>query len=173
MGEPREVDHTVLPTADLWTALSHINEWVRFADTKAAGTLAADGLIGGAMLSYFAGPGGGYRSVPVAILAALTGALTLASALCCLLCLIPRLRSGRPSRLLYFQGVAAFPTADDYRRAVEAALREGGLLGELVDELWSRSRAASLKYRYATYGIVLLAGGLVATSLLGVVVVLR
>jgi hypothetical protein len=154
-------------SVDAWNALSHVNDWVRFADTKAAGALAADGFIGGALLNYFASDSSARASwliVPLGIAVALT---TLSSAACCLMCLIPRLKAGRPAPHLYFRCIAEYPTADAYRDGLLRVLHDGEVLRELSDELWSRSVAATLKYKYATYGIQLLAATLAVGSLLG------
>lgn len=36
-------------TDNLWKVLEHTNDWLRFADTKAAGALSGSGVLGGAM----------------------------------------------------------------------------------------------------------------------------
>jgi hypothetical protein len=159
-------------SVDAWNALSHVNEWVRFADTKAAGALAADGFIGGTLLSYFGSEAGARAYWPVVLLGIATAITTLTSATCCLLCLVPRLKAGRPAPHLYFRCIAEYRTPDEYREGLLQMLHDGELLRELSDELWSRSVAATLKYKFATYGLQLLAATLAIGSLLGLVLLI-
>jgi hypothetical protein len=155
--------------ADGWAALGHVNEWIRFADTKAAGTLAGAAFAGGALINYFSDTEPGGHALLVNALGWAVGASTLASAIFCLLCLVPRTELG--ARHLYFRRIAEFPSAKRYQGELRGLLTRDGLFGELSEELWARARVADKKYRFVTWGLSCFAATLVLGAVLGISVV--
>lgn len=156
--------------ADGWAALGHVNEWIRFADTKAAGTLVGAAFAGGALINYFSDTERGGRALLVDALGWAVGASTLATAFFCLYCLVPRTDLG--ARHLYFRRIAEFPCAESFQGELRGLMSEGGLFGELSEELWARSRVADEKYRFVTWGLRCFAATLVLGAVLGISVVI-
>ena len=152
-----------------WAALGHVNEWIRFADTKAAGTLAGAAFAGGALINYFSGTERGGNARVVDLSGWAVGVCTLASAIFCLLCLLPRTEHG--ARHLYFRCIAKFPSAEAYQAELRVLLSRDGLFAEISEELWARARVADTKYRFVTLGLSCFAATLVLGAVLGISVV--
>jgi hypothetical protein len=145
-----------------WRLLDSTNEWVRFADAKAAGALAGAGVLAGALASaglsdsFSKAPGGavgfGIASAVAAIIAA---ALALYA-------LIPTLRVGEPVSLIYFEHVARRykRDADGHSAAVkDLLLDEERYFKELSAQVWANSVVARGKFLAAGWALAVLGGG--------------
>jgi hypothetical protein len=138
-------------TNDAWSALSEINHWIRFADTKASVILAAGGVVGGILLSR---PEGDLLTVRGIVWSVATASVALSS-LFGLLALLPRLRvrRGKPTSLLYFDHVARRFTGkpDDYAVTfAQAADEVEPMRRELAGQILANSIVARRKFRHVT-----------------------
>lgn len=163
--------HLASGTGDLWQALGHTNEWIRFADTKAAGILVADGVIVSALLSNFQ-PIDGDNSSLVVVLAVVVWASLLVGAGCCLLCLWPRVNSKDTAQHLYFGSIIAFPDPHRFTESFVDLARQQGVASELCTELWRRSKVAHAKYRAVAIGLSMLGISVSAGVVLALAVLL-
>jgi hypothetical protein len=67
----------------------------------------------------------------------------------------PSSQGGAPH--LYFRCIAEYTSPESYRAGLAEALQHDGLFNELSQELWARSRAAKIKYRWVGWGLSFLA----------------
>jgi hypothetical protein len=157
-------------TPDMWINLEHVSEWVRFADTKAAGVLTLDGILATVLVTAFSQNGLADRT-PVPILLILAAVFLISSSGMCMMCLLPRIGIGHSSNHVYFAGISSFASAADYLNELRRQIRTGEFETELAREIWSRSKAAGLKYRYVRYSLILLSGALATSAVIGVLAV--
>jgi hypothetical protein len=155
--------------SDLWTNLQHVSEWVRFADTKAAAILTIDGILATVLVTTFAGSDHprstalSFTLCVTAVCVAISGGMSMA-------CLLPRLTIGQADNKVYFAGISRFQSGEDYLAALRGVADEGNFDIELARETWSRSRAAVVKYRYIRRALFALSGALVASGVIGILV---
>ncbi len=155
-------------STDAWSALSEINEWIRFADSKATALLATGGVLGGLLVSRPAPKvhtvAGGFCLGAYV----LTLVLITISVLCSLYALLPRLRvRGQPTSLLYFDHVARrFANSENaYLAALASTFADGvATAREVGGQIWSNSFVARTKFRRVTLatrlmGMAMLSGG--------------
>ncbi len=153
-----------LDNEDLWNIFSNINDWVRFADTKAAAVIAGQVTIFALAIPRILTNGTIIAtSIWLLLLLALSlilGALTLLYALKCIL---PRLKVGEAKSLIFFGHIAqAFSDAKAYQEMVERHLNEpSGLRDHLVHQIWSNAVVAWDKYKTSTWALRFFAFGLV------------
>ena len=160
---------TVLPTnaADqAWKVLGLVTDWVKHAESKAAGTVAAAGIVGGVLYGLINSQ---HRmSGAVGVAALICGLFAAASVFLAGVSLLPRLRSGgQPTSVLYFTHIAS-----EHGRAVgssgyAAALRvllsdQERLVTEIAAQIWANAHVARRKYRWTNLGILLILLALVA-----------
>lgn len=139
-----------------WKTLETINEWIRFADTKAGGVLGIVGVIAGIILSVLAGAGGNFFSqYPLLFLFLVLGILSGCGAIYfAIRCLNPTLNVGEPTSLIYFAHVAQkFETPTSYRQAIDKGFADGQMLSQITDQIWANSKVAWRKYRAVTWAI--------------------
>jgi hypothetical protein len=151
-----------------WKMLSLVNDWIKHAETKAAGTIAASGISAGVLynlLKDLTDPGK-WIEVPAAICGVLVSIAGLAAAWA----LRPRLWSREePTSNLYFdhiarrhgrrEGGAAY---GETVRALSAA--DAKLVGEIAGQIWANARVARAKYRWANIGLSAVLLALVALA---------
>lgn len=131
-------------TADLWKVLEHTNDWLRFADTKAAGALAGSGILGGLAANALMGDqthlsGAGMWFVILG-LAALLVAAGLA-----LYVIVPRLAVGEPTSLIYYEHVARKykKDADAHHHDLQELLGDDQALSkQLANQVWANATVA-------------------------------
>jgi hypothetical protein len=163
-AEP-EVDPTV-DAAEAWKAVGLVNDWVKHAETKAAATLAAAGVMGGVLYNLVKGQTS--FDCLMRLTAPLCGLLVVAAAGCAIVALWPRLaRSEPPTSALYFDHIARkHPhSSTEYVKELRAlVLAPDELLSQLGQQVWANARVARRKYQAVGWGLVLLfsAGGALA-----------
>lgn len=153
-------------TDRLWKVLEHTNEWVRFADTKAAGALAASGVVGGLATNALLGTNNLSGSALVLVVLGLVGLLFAAGF--AVWVLTPQLSVGEPRSLLYFEHVARRyrQDADGHQQDLEALLQDDRALSkQLANQIWANSTVARNKYCRGDWSLRLF---FASTSLLGV-----
>ncbi|WP_281934341.1 Pycsar system effector family protein [Micromonospora sp. AKA38] len=151
---PSDVEHA-------WRALTVALEMVKHAETKAAATLAAAGVLGGVLYTFAQrldrpGP---------ALVVAVTGAavLLVCAVLGAGLALRPRAGPrGGPVSLLYHQSVADLYRRgpDEYVDALRGLVRDpDALIRAVATQVWVNAHVASAKYRWGNLGVFGLLGG--------------
>lgn len=152
---------------DAWRLLNSTNEWVRFADAKAAGSLAGAGVLGGALAQ--AGLSDKFASAPgtaVGLGIAAGVAATIAAALA-LFALIPTLRVGEPVSLIYFEHVARKYKADSagHASAVKELLtNQDRYFEEVAAQVWANSVVARGKFLASGWALVVLGAGVLLAA---------
>jgi hypothetical protein len=149
---------------DAWKALLQTNDWIKVADAKAAATLTASGVLSGILV----------RSLPQRVawqhepwqvgLTFLSLILAVTSAFVALRVFAPRLRTGEPRSLMYFDHIARrYPRAVDFKQVFLGMLdRDGQMRESIAEQLWANSHVAHWKFRRVAFAIYLLGGALVA-----------
>jgi hypothetical protein len=105
-----------------WKTLDTINEWTRFADTKAGAVLGVVGVVAGILLSVLSEAGGSlYRQHPLLFSLLVLGIISGCGAIYhAVRCLNPTLHVGESNSLIYFAHVAQrFEAPISYRQAVD------------------------------------------------------
>jgi hypothetical protein len=141
---------------DLWEIYNAINEWVRFADTKAGAVLAAQGIIVAValppLLENRVSIVGDCLLCTLLVLSALA---TLLSVALSLKCVTPRLKVGEAKSLIFFGHIAqAFNDPDAYHATFERYRNdEKGLAGHIAHQVWANSKVAWTKYKDSTWAL--------------------
>ncbi|WP_330476027.1 Pycsar system effector family protein [Terrabacter sp. C0L_2] len=157
-------------TEEAWRLLGSTNEWLRYADAKAAGALAGAGVLGGVLVqsglddANEGAPGGAIFFFVVAALA------VFASATFALIALAPRLKVGEPNSLIYFDHVARkyVGDPDGHAAAVKTLLEDGdALFSDLAAQVWANSTVARKKFFWSGWAIFLLGLGLLLAGIAG------
>lgn len=154
-------------TDNLWKVLEHTNDWLRFADTKAAGALAGAGVLGG--LAANALLDDSTHLSCVARFFVVTGLFSLLAATAlALYVVVPRLKVGEPTSLIYYEHVAR-----KYKKDPDA--HHADLLKmlddtdetskQLANQIWANATVARQKYLYSSWSLLALA---IAVTLLAV-----
>jgi hypothetical protein len=152
--------------AEAWKAVGLVNDWVRHAETKAATTLAASGVIGGVLYNLVKAQTD--IGLTLTIAAPLSAALAVAAAVCAVVALWPRLRSREaPTNALYFDHIARRhpKSAAGYIRELKEMIADPDvLLDHLGQQVWANARVARRKYRWAGWALVALMGAALALA---------
>ncbi|MEV7196853.1 Pycsar system effector family protein [Streptomyces sp. NPDC093510] len=171
-GEPAaatDVGHQQARSDNAWRILDTIRDWTKHAETKAATTLAAAGVVAGVLYSLVTGSGG--RSAWFASAAAVSAVCTVAAGLTAGLVLWPRQRIAvgtMPTSLLFYDHIGREYSAShsEYRDRLNELLRdEDALLAAVVDQIWANALVARRKFGWVSRSI-----GLLLFALLGLAV---
>ncbi|WP_079619277.1 Pycsar system effector family protein [Mycobacteroides abscessus] len=172
------VEHDLDPTVDAaeaWKAVGLVNDWVKHAETKAAATLAAAGVMGGVLYNLV-------KSQTVfdclmTLTAPLCGLLIVATAGCAIVALWPRLaRNESPTSALYFDHIARkHPhSSSDYVKELRAlVLAPDELMTQLGQQVWANACVARRKYQAVGWGLVFLFSAGAALALVALDLALR
>ncbi|AUI60392.1 Pycsar system effector family protein [Amycolatopsis sp. BJA-103] len=149
-------------TDDAWKALLQTNDWIKVADAKAAATLAASGVLGTVLVRSAPGQNAWRQEPWLASLAILSLILTVISTFVALRVFAPRIRTGEPRSLMYFDHIARrYPKALDFKHAFIGMLDRDGLMREsITEQLWANSRVARRKFKQVAFAIWSLGGAL-------------
>lgn len=149
-----------IEAAEAWKAVGLVNEWVRHAETKAAGVLATSGVVGGVLFNLVKDQT--KLGWVVKIAGPTCGALAFTAAMLAVCALWPRLRSKEPpTSVLYFDHIARrFPKKGDgpnYVAALSVVLANPGeLMTQLGQQVWANARVARRKFKFAGWAMVAL-----------------
>jgi Family of unknown function (DUF5706) len=162
-----EVDHA-------WRILSFLLELIKHAETKAAATLAATGVLAG-LLSAVAGRVT-HPSPPMVATAAVAAAAIIVAGVSAGVALRPRAEATETSPgLIYYRGIAQrFPDDPaDYARALAGLLADReALLTALSHQVWHSAHIADRKYRATGVAILALLVAVAAMTSTAMLVVL-
>lgn len=162
--------NSVLST--LWQTYETINEWIRFADTKAAAVLGINGILVGFAVTNLS-------SLMISVLsnewllvvALMTGLSTLVSVYFAIKCLNPTLKIGEPTSLIYYAHIASQFTSpkDYYQKATESFSDDIESTRQIANQVWVNSIVSWKKYQAVTRSIWFLIFSLFL-SVLGLIV---
>lgn len=146
-------------TENLWKVLEHTNDWIRFADTKAAGTLAGSGVLGGLAANALLDEATHLSTVALwFIIVGLTG-LLVATGLAVFV-LVPRLKAGEATSLIYYEHVARKykKDADAHHHDLLKLLADDDELDkQLANQVWANATVARQKYLLSGWSLIALA----------------
>ena len=154
-------------TDNLWKVLEHTNDWLRFADTKAAGALAGAGVLGGLAANALLDDTTHLRTDALWFVIAGLACLLVSTGLAVFV-IVPRLSVGEPTSLIYYEHVARKykNNADAHHRDLKEMLGDDAALGkQLANQVWANATVARQKYLYSSWSLLALA---VAVVLLAV-----
>lgn len=171
MSKP-EADDPPLPVDpdQGWKTLGLITDWIKHAETKAAGSLAAAGVVGGVLYNLVKNQTSpGFWLSAFAVICVIG---VFAAGICAITALWPRLNAkDEPTSGLYFSHIArSHPTKETYLDTLRLLMADPEhLVKELADQVWATAHVARKKYlwaMWATRSLVLALSGLAATTLL-------
>lgn len=146
-------------TEDLWRVLEHTNDWLRFADTKAAGALAASGVLGGLAANALLDDST-HLSCATSFFV-ITGLVALlAAAALALYVVVPRLRVGEPTSLIYYEHVARKYKNDPDAHHADLTQMLGNTeeaSKQVANQIWANATVARQKYLYSSWSLLALA----------------
>ena len=149
----------------LWRIYAAINEWIRFADTKAAALLALNGVLVAAAVSPLKEEWNFLTNHPtVLVLLTLCGVSLFVSAFYCLKCIQPKLRikpaPASSTSLIFFEDIAVYESAELYGNAALALSKQEGAFNEISKQVWAVSQVAHAKHRQIHWAVLSLIFGL-------------
>jgi hypothetical protein len=173
MGAPRGTD-AIQPEPDpdpAWKTLGLINDWVKHAETKGAGSLAAAGVIGGILFNVIKDRP--HVNIGVGIAATACAICVVVAALFAAASLWPRLRGReQPTSPLYFSHIArAHTDISTYRdtfRLLTADKEQ--IIREVAAQVWANAHVAHKKYRWAGYAIAAVIGALLCLAITAILI---
>jgi hypothetical protein len=133
-----------------WKTLGLINDWLKHAETKGAGSLAAAGVIGGILFNVIKDRP--RINVWTGIAATACAVLVIVAALFAAASLWPRLRSReQPTNPLYFNHIArAHPDVATYHDTFRLLTADKDqIIREVAAQVWANAHVAHKKYRWA------------------------
>lgn len=161
---------------DLWVVHTAVNEWVRFADTKAGAVLGAQGVIFALAIPSLVEHRAWILAEPlVCTLVIVAAACALLSVAWSLKCVIPRLRVGEAKSLIFFGHIAqAFDNPEAYHEMFERYRNdEKGISGHIAHQVWSNSVVAWKKYKDSTWALRFFAVGISCDAIIAFLAFIR
>jgi hypothetical protein len=149
---------------DLWSLLDNINGWLRFADGKAATTIAISSAVATVVAADAAQSEHAalYLSLSATSIVAAAGAIVSA-----LIALLPQTESEDDRRTTVFFGhIADFETAEAYLTAARSTRDGGQLAVEVAHQIHENARIAARKYKWVGLGVQFVAAQLILGVLL-------
>lgn len=153
----------------LWEVHSYINEYIRFADVKAAFVVViATGLLGALVTSSLYRPlfqssaEGPARSVWIAV-----GAIILlgASLICSIIAVKPRLTGKWHHGFIFWESIAGFESGGKYWHEVKSLSTEDRARA-IAEHLYALSGVARAKYKWVNLAILSLICGAIPAAIL-------
>lgn len=132
----------------LWQLYLVVNDWIKFADTKATALLAANGIIAGVVLINL------NHIIPFTlcrgwclVMVILSILAFLASIVLSLRCVMPKLKVGEPKSAFYFDHIAQLSIIDYEAKAKAILSNEDDVESHIIYQIWANSKVASAKHR--------------------------
>lgn len=141
-----------------WRVLNLVNEWIRHAETKATGVLAAAGVGAGVLATVLTTA----KAAPLYLIASavVTGIALLLSGIFATWCLRPKLWSTGPSTSrIYFDHIArGYPAAGSgltryVNELTSLTTDPAAMIHEVASQVWENARIASAKHMEASWGL--------------------
>ncbi len=159
-----------------WKALGLVVDWIKHAEAKAGGALAATGVTGGVLYNLVKNqtePGTWLATASV-----LCAVAVLTAGVCAALALVPRLgpRADLPESPLYYKHIAGkHPSRphtyfQDLHRLTASA---EDLVREIAEQVWANSHVALRKYTWASRAMVFLVTALAMLAWVALILAIR
>ena len=163
------VGTTMTKTENLWKTYEAINQFIRFADTKATAILAVNGVIAGFYFSNIGTIQTILEQKPIAFMPlAVAMASVVISVVFSAYCIIPRLKMNKSNCLIFFYDIAKnYPTASDYEKAIKEEISDEKIDKYLADQIWANSKIAVKKYNAVDLSIVFFVVTVIASIVFG------
>lgn len=158
-----------------WRMLGLVNDWIKHAETKAAGTIATAGVAAGVLYNLLKDVTASGNSIKVP--AVICAILIVLAGLSAAWALWPRLRSREePTSNLYFDHIARRHSRNagvaEYEKVVRSLSAEDAtLIGEIAGQIWANAHVARAKYKWAGVGLSAVLLALAALAVTAFVVV--
>ncbi|QFS93375.1 hypothetical protein FIV07_21665 [Mycobacterium sp. THAF192] len=144
---------------DAWRVLLLINDWIKHADAKTAGTLAAAGVSAGVLYSVVSDVH--VLALPTTVCVAATGVCLLFAVVFGGLALRPRLWTCTPATSkVYFEHIArAYPKGATQPRSFVQDFTSSfsdsrKVASEVSEQIWAIAHIAAAKYRWVNLAMV-------------------
>lgn len=167
---------------EAWRIFSSTNEWVRYADAKAGAALAGAGVLAGALASAALSENFAHVTGIAFWLGAVAGGLAVVSALFATLAIIPKLKMGEPTSLIYFTHVAQRyrkipkhlieqkPASARHNEDLQSMLTQPeAYLDDVLAQVWANSNVAHKKFFWTGWSVRCLGLGVVLAGLAAVI----
>lgn len=159
-----------------WKALGLVVDWIKHAEGKAGGALAAAGVTGGVLYNLVKNqtePGAWLSTASV-----LCALAALAAGACAALALVPRLgsRADVPESPLYYKHIAGkHPSKPHtyFQDLHRLTASPEDLVREIAEQVWANSHVALRKYKWASRAIVVLVGALAMLAWVALILAVR
>jgi hypothetical protein len=147
----------------LWRVHSYINDYIRFADTKAQLTIGWSTAVAGALIAAHFYDG---MVWPWPALARLVGLLALGvSIACAVIAVNPRLRTSQPKGYIYWNSVLGHGDKDNFVRAADSiGANEAGQ--HVANHIYDLASICRNKYWWVNLSILLAFAGSVLSGIL-------
>lgn len=141
------------PEEHYWNTFTQINEWIRFADTKAGALITMNSIIIGFIASNLTTVKETISQNNCLIALSLLGSLSLlASLLFALKCILPNLSVGEPKSNIFFKHISKkHSNAQEFKKLLD---NSPDILGDLKTQIWANSRVADNKYSAVNNSII-------------------
>ncbi|WP_344811538.1 Pycsar system effector family protein [Microlunatus aurantiacus] len=160
------------PAADpdqAWRVLGLVNDWLKHAESKAAGALAAAGVVGGVLFALVGDQNDmGWFTAVMSIVCAVA---VVATGVCAGLSLWPRINADDPpTSPLYFDHIARqHPDATTYRETLKLfAANNEQIIQELASQVWANAHVSRKKYLWAGWATVALIAALGSLAIVAI-----
>lgn len=160
--------------AEVWRILGLVNDWIKHAETKAAGTLAAAGVSAGVLYNLVKDVNDPSRLLDV--VAVLCAVCIAGGGVCAAWALRPRLRAKEePTSRLYFHHIARRhprPTKGaEYLAELHGLTNDReALVVDISSQVWANAHVATDKFRAGNIGLTLVLAGIVLLGLTATIV---
>lgn len=141
----------------LWKVYNAIDESIKFSNSKAAATLAINGILISLVLSQIINTEDFLDRYPLlTIFFIIFFLLTLFSIILCSLCLIPSSSIEKSDSIIYFERIAKnFKTDEDYLNKVKMILSDDEeSMKQLTIQIRQLSKVATYKFEYIKWGVI-------------------
>jgi len=150
-----------------WRALGLVNEWLKHAEAKSAGALAAAGVIGGVLFNLVKERNDlGWLPSAAAVVCSVA---VLIAGVCAGVSLWPRLRPKEPpTSRLYFDHIARqHPDVSTYRETLHLLTGDSDeIVREVAAQVWANAHVSRKKYRWSGWAIAAIIVSLGALAIL-------
>ena len=151
-----------------WRIYGLINEWIRFADAKAGALLAANALILVSAVAAFKDHKQVFNDhMWLTVFGVLGLGSLIASAICCLWCIFPRIRMAEGTSPIFFGHISQHSSPDDYQKKAGVLGDEDQEFAEISDQVWRNAKIAHYKHVWIAFGVAAFAVGLIVSLVVG------
>ena len=154
-------------TEELWQLFSLINSWIKFAEVKATALLAAHGVVASVMLSNITIIKNlSSISILNTVILAIGIIAFMVSVCYSIMCVLPQLKAGKPSSLIYFNHISQFNLSEYEDKLDEMLSDKDDYKKQLTFQIWKNSEVATNKFKWVAISTISLLITLACGSML-------